>query len=54
MQEIILKLHTSKEYYQKALKKLTLFFLSNPNSLSEQDHGKQKEPLTSDQSLIGL
>ena len=42
------------EDYQKALKKLTLFFLSNPISFNEQDHEKQKGPEASDQSLIRL
>ena len=54
MQEIVLKIDTFKEYYQKALKKLTLFFFSNTISFNEQDHEQQKEPETSDQSLIRL
>ena len=37
-----------KEGYEKAFKKLTLFFLLNPISFNEQDHEKQKEPETSD------
>ena len=40
------------EEYHKALKKLTLFFLSNPVSFNEQSH--QKGPATSDQSPIRL
>ena len=37
-----------KEGYEKAFKKLTLFFLLNPISFNEQDHEKRKEPETSD------
>ena len=48
MQELFQKLDTFKEYYQKALKKLTLFFPSNPISFNKQDHEKQTEPETSD------
>ena len=40
--------------YQKALKKLTLFFLSNPAPFNGQDYEKQKGPGTSDQSLFSL
>ena len=36
-----------KENYQKALKKLTLFFLSNPISFNGQSHQKQKGSGTS-------
>ena len=43
-----------KEDYQKALKKLTLFFLSNPVPFNGQSYQKQKEPGTSDQSLFRL
>ena len=43
-----------KQDYQKALKKVTLFFLSNPVPFSRQDYQKQKEPGTSDQSLFRL
>ena len=43
-----------KEDYQKALKKVTLFFLSNPVPFNRQDYQKQKEPETSDQSLFRL
>ena len=48
------KLDTLKECYQKAWKKSTLFFLSNPISFNEQGHEKGKEPETSDQSRIRL
>ena len=43
-----------KEDYQKALKTLTLFFLSNPVFFNGQSYQKQKEPGTSDQSLFRL
>ena len=43
-----------KEDYQKALKKLTLFFLSNSVLFNGQDYKKQKEPGTSNQSLFRL
>ena len=37
-----------------SLKKLTLFFLSNPVPFNGQDYEKQKGPGTSDQSLLRL
>ena len=43
-----------KDDYQKALKKLTLFFLSNPVPFNGQSYQKQKGPGTSDQSLFRL
>ena len=43
-----------KENYQKALKKVASFFLSNPFPFNRQTFQKQKEPGTSDQSLLGL
>ena len=43
-----------KEDYQKALKKLTLFFLSNPIPFNGQSYKKQKGLGTSDQSLFRL
>ena len=43
-----------KEDYQKALKKLTIFFLSNPVPFNGQSYQKQKGPGTSDQSLFRL
>ena len=43
-----------KEDYRKALKKLTLFFLSNPVSFNGQNYQKQKGSGTSDQSLFRL
>ena len=49
MQEILLK-----ENYQKPLKKVTLFFLSNPAPFNRQNYQKQKGPGTSDQSIFRL
>ena len=43
-----------REDYQKALKNLTLFFLSKPISFNGQSYEKQKGPGTSDQSLFRL
>ena len=43
-----------KEDYQKALKKVTLFSLSNPVSFNRQNFQKQKWPGTKDQSLFRL
>ena len=43
-----------KEDYQKALKKLTLFFLLNPAPFNGQSYQKQQGPQTSDQSLFRL
>ena len=43
-----------KEDHQKALKKLTLFFLSNPVPFNRQIYRKQKGPVTIDQSLFKL
>ena len=43
-----------KEDYQKALKKLTLFFLSNPVPFNGQSYQKQKGPGTSNQLLFRL
>ena len=40
--------------YQKPLKKLTLFFLSDPVPFNGQSYQKKKGPGTSDQSLLGL
>ena len=43
-----------EEDYQKALKKLTLFFLSNSVRFNGQSYEKQKEPGTSGQLLMWL
>ena len=59
MQEILLKKKEKKKYilkehYQKLLKKLTLFFLSNSIPFNGQSYQKQKGPENSDQSLFRL
>ena len=43
-----------REDYQKALKKLISFLLSNPVPFNEQSYLKQKGSGTSDQSLLRL
>ena len=43
-----------KEDYEKALKKLTLFFVLNPVPFNGQNYQKQKGPGTSNQSLFNL
>ena len=43
-----------KEDYQKAFKKLTLFFLSNPVPFNGQNYQKQKESGTSEKSVFRL
>ena len=43
-----------KEDYHKALKKLTLYFLSNQVPFKGQSYQKQKRPGTSDQLLFRL
>ena len=42
MQEILLKVRYLKEDYQRALKKLILFFLSNPVLFNGQSYQKQE------------
>ena len=54
MQEILFKVRFLKEYYQKAIKKVTLFSLSNPVPFYRENCQKQKGPGTSDQSLLRL
>ena len=54
MQEITLKKDFLKEDYQKASKKLTIFFLSNTVPFNEQSYQKQKGPGTSNQFLFRL
>ena len=53
MQEIILK-DILKEDYQKALKKVTSFFLPNPVPFNRQNYKKQKGRGTSGQPLFRL
>ena len=43
-----------KEDYEKALKKVTSFFLLNPVPFNRQNNQKQKGSGTSDQSLLRL
>ena len=43
-----------KEDYQKVVKKVTFFFLSNPVPFNTQNYQKQKGPRTSDQLLFRL
>ena len=43
-----------KEDHQKALKELTLLFLSNPVPFKGQNYQKQEVPGTSEQSLFRL
>ena len=43
-----------KEDYQKALKRVTLFFLLNPVPFNSQNYQKQKGLGTSDQLLFRL
>ena len=43
-----------KEDYQKALKRVTLYFLLNPVIFNRQNCQKQKGPGTSDQSQFRL
>ena len=43
-----------KEDCQKALKRVTLFFISNPVPCNRLNYQKQKGPGTNDQSLIRL
>ena len=55
MQYCLLKIKDIlKEDYQKAWKKLTLFFLTNPSPFNGQNYQKQKGPVTSDLSLFRL
>ena len=49
MHKIILKVRYFEEGYQKALKKVTSFFLLNLVPFKRQNYQKQKEPGTSDQ-----
>ena len=51
-QEILFKIRYFQRGYQKALKKLTLFFLLNPVPFNRQSYRKQKGPGTSDQSIF--
>ena len=54
MQEILLKIKHFERGLSEDLKKLTLFFLSNPVSVNGQDYKKQKRLGTSDHPFIRL
>ena len=54
MQKIILKVKYFEKGLSKSLKKVALYFLSNPVSFNRQNYQKQKGPGTSDQSLLRL
>ena len=54
MQEILLKIRYFERGLSKSLKKITLFFLSNPVPLNGQSYHKQKGPGTSDKFLFRL
>ena len=54
MQEILLTVRYFERGLSKSLKKLTLFFLSNPVPFNGQNYQKQKGSGTSDQSLFRL
>ena len=54
MREILLKTRYFERGLSKNLKKLTLFFLSNPVPFNGQSYQKQKGPGTSDQLLFRL
>ena len=54
MQEIHFKIRYFERGLSKALKKLTLFFLSNPVPFNEQSYQTQKESGTSDQLTFRL
>ena len=54
MQEILLKIRYFERGLSKTLKKLTLFFLSNPVPFNGQGYQKQKWLGTSDKSLFML
>ena len=54
MQEILLEMGNFERELSKSLKKLTLFFLSNPVPFNGQSYQKQKGPGTSDQLLFRL
>ena len=54
MQEILLTIRCFERGLSKNLKKLTLFFISNPILFNVQDYEKQKMPGTSEHSLFRL
>ena len=54
MQEVLLKVRYFERGLSKALRKLTLFFPSNPVPFNRQNYQKQKGSGTSDQSFFRL
>ena len=54
MQEILFKIRYFERGLSKSLKKIILFFLSNPVSFNGQNYQKQKGTGASDQSLFML
>ena len=54
MQEILLKEIYFERGLSESLKKVTLFFLSDPVPFNRQNYQKQKGPGTSEQSLLRL
>ena len=52
MQEILLKIRYFDRGLSKSLKKLSLFFISNPVPFNGQSYEKQKGSVTSYQSLF--
>ena len=54
MQEILLTIRCFERGLSKNLKKLTLFFISNPILFNVQDYEKQKMPGTSEHLLFRL
>ena len=54
MQEILLTIRCFERGSSKNLKKLTLFFISNPTPFNGQDYEKQKMPGTSEHLLFRL
>ena len=54
MEEILLKIRYFERVLSKRLKKLILFFLSNPVPSNGQSYLKQKGPGTNDQSFFSL
>ena len=54
MQEVLLKVRYFERGLSKTLRKLTLFFPSNPVPFNRQNYQKQKGSGTSDQSFFRL
>ena len=54
MQEILLTVRYSEKGLSKSLKRVTLFYLSNPVPFKGQNCKKQKDPRTSEQLFFRL